>query len=401
MPASNHQHWLTATASTERSLELLQHQYAGYCHALVPFLPDAKKKPVTLYDFLATNPDTSKFIQLVDQSPQIKHLLQNADFSSTVWAPTDTALQPLCNEMSQEDILPWLQAHISPSFLPIRFLLTAPTADTLFHPVHLNGAQRIALRPSLTSLRVNSHAAVVEPDHLVANGLVHIINQALLPQPATHSLIAALPPHGFDLFQTAVQQSTAIQAILQDDSRRGGVVFIPTNEAFRKLPEDVRAFLFSDEGAASLQALLRYHIVPNQSLYSNRLYDLDPAPEQFVQTPETTPDHTIPTPETQADRQWRVLKGVRPFSLPTCLEGLPVSVAVTRYGGLISMQVNETANVTVQDGLANDGVCHIVDAVLFPPPQKVGDTNTDEEGEARPVLSVEEVMSRLSQLDLA
>ncbi|PWY94808.1 FAS1 domain-containing protein [Aspergillus sclerotioniger CBS 115572] len=401
MAIPDHQHWLAATASTESSLELLQHQYAGYCHALAPFLADATKKPVTLYEFLATRPDTSLFFQLVDQSHQIKHLLQDSAFSSTVWAPSNTALQPLCNEMSQEDILSWLQAHISPSFLPICFLLTAPTAETLFRPVHLNGAQRVMLRPSLMGLRVNSHATVIGPDHLVANGLVHIIDRVLLPRPAIHSLIDALPSRDFDLFQTAVQQSETIQAILQDQSRRGGIVFIPTNQAFRRLPEDIQTFLFSDDGAASLQALLRYHTVPNQSLYSNHFYDLNPAPEHFVQMPETTPDHTIPTPDTQADRQWQVLKGVRRFSLPTCLEGLPVYVTVTRYGGLISMKVNQTANVTVQDGLASDGVCHIVDSLLFPPQQNEKDASTEEEGKPRPVLSVEDAMARLGQLNLS
>ncbi|KAJ5167109.1 FAS1 domain-containing protein [Penicillium canariense] len=389
---SDHKHWLLATASTEDRLEHLQHQYTGYCHALVPFLADAKKNPVTLYDFLSTKPTTSKFIQLIDQCPQIKELLQNSNFSSTVWAPSDTAFQKLGKKLPEENVLTFLQAHISPRFLPIYFLLTAPTMDLLLLPGQLNGAQRVTVRPSLTGLGVNSNATVIAPDNLTTNGLVHIIDQVLLPRPAIYSLIAVLPPHDFDLFQTAVQQSKAAQAILHDQSRRGGVVFIPTNQAFRKLPEDVQTFLFSDQGATSLQALLLYHIVINRTLYSNRFYDIDSPPEHFIQTPEATPDHTIPTPETQADSMWRVLKGTRRFSLSTCLAAQPLVVTVTRHGGLISMRVNEIANIIVQDGLSSDGVCHIVDSVLFPPPQNEGDTNNER------ALSVEDVISRLVQL---
>ena len=388
MAASELKQWIAAAAPTESSLEQLQHQYAGYCHALMPTLTDTKKIPVNLYDFLATKPNTSEFIRLVDQVPQIKHLLQNKDYSSTVWVPSNTVLQQLSNEVSDEDVLALLQRHISPSFLPIYFLLTAPTIDTLFYPDRLNGAQRITVRPSLNGLRVNSHATVIEQDHLVANGLVHVIDQVLPPRPTIAALLAALPSSEFDLFQSAVKQSGAIQNILQIESRRGGTVFIPTNEAFRKLPEDVLTYLFSDEGAASLQTLLRYHVIANQSLYSNRLYDQDSASEQFIQTPEATPDHTIPTPENQADRLWRVLKGIRRFPLPTSLDGRHLTVAVTRCGGLIAMKVNGSANVTVQDGLASDGVCHVVDSVLFPPLQ-------DEDAEGQPVLSVEDVKSRL------
>ncbi|RAK94516.1 FAS1 domain-containing protein [Aspergillus costaricaensis CBS 115574] len=388
MAASELKQWIATAAPTESSLEQLQHQYAGYCHALMPHLTDAKKAPVTLYDFLAAKPNTSEFIRLVDQVPQIKHLLQNKDYSSTAWVPSNTALQQLSNELSEEDVLALLQRHISPSFLPIYFLLTAPTVDTIFNPDRLNGAQRITVRPSLNGLRVNSHAAVIEQDHLVANGLVHLIDQVLPPRPTIAAFLAALPSSDFDLFQSAVKQSGAMQNILRDESRRGGTIFIPTNEAFRKLPDEVQTYLFSDEGAASLQTLLRHHVIANQSLYSNRFYDQDSAPEHFIQTPEATPDHTIPTPENQADRLWRILKGVRRFSLPTCLDGQHLTVAVTRCGGLISMKVNGSANVTVQDGLASDGVCHVVDSVLFPPLE-------DEDAEAQPVLSVEDVKSRL------
>ncbi|KAJ5987611.1 FAS1 domain-containing protein [Penicillium sp. IBT 35674x] len=210
---------------------------------------------LTIYGFLSTRPNTSKFIQLIDQCPQIKGLLQNTTFSSTVWAPSDTALQDLGNKLPEEDVLTLLQAHISPTFLPIYFLLIAPTVDVLLIPGQLNGAQRVTVRPSMKGLGVNYNATVIEPDNLTTNGLIHVIDQVLLSRPATYSLIATLPPPDLNLFQTAVQKSQAVQAILHDQSRRGGVVFIPTNRAFRKLPEDAQKFLFSDEGATLLQAL--------------------------------------------------------------------------------------------------------------------------------------------------
>lgn len=49
-------------------------------------------------------------------------------------------------------------------------------------------------------------------------------------------------------------------------------MFAPSNFAFQKLPTKVTAFLFSSYGTEYLKALLRYHIVPNQTLYSDAYY---------------------------------------------------------------------------------------------------------------------------------
>lgn len=53
----------------------------------------------------------------------------------------------------------------------------------------------------------------------------------------------------------------------------GQTFFAPTNWAFRKLGPRINAFLFSKAGEKYLKAVLAYHVVSNQTLYSDAFYD--------------------------------------------------------------------------------------------------------------------------------
>ena len=52
----------------------------------------------------------------------------------------------------------------------------------------------------------------------------------------------------------------------------GGTVFAPSNFAFQKLGPKINGFLFSKYGQKYLKALLEYHVVANQTLYSDAYY---------------------------------------------------------------------------------------------------------------------------------
>ena len=79
------------------------------------------------------------------------------------------------------------------------------------------------------------------------------------------------------------------------------------------------------------------------------------------------------------------------MDLPTLLKDRSLSIDVARYGRLISMKINGFGRVAVQDGIAKDGVIHVVSNVLIPPKQ-IGGVEQEYEGED---LTVEELMERL------
>lgn len=49
------------------------------------------------------------------------------------------------------------------------------------------------------------------------------------------------------------------------------------------------------------------------------------------------------------------------------MQGKSLAVDVARYGRLIEIKVNAFARVSIQDGIAADGVIQVVSDVLIPP----------------------------------
>ena len=81
-------------------------------------------------------------------------------------------------------------------------------------------------------------------------------------------------------------------------------------------------------------------------------------------------------------------KGRFHVNLPTLLDDKSLSIDIARWGGFITMQINGFNNVAVQDGLARDGVIHVLNSVLIPPKTPRGPGYMGEE------MSVEEFKGR-------
>ena len=77
--------------------------------------------------------------------------------------------------------------------------------------------------------------------------------------------------------------------------------------------------------------------------------------------------------------------------LPTLLKDKSLSIDVGRYGRLISIKINGFSTVTIEDGIASDGVIHVVSNVLIPP-KSIGGMKQEWHGEE---MSEEELKERL------
>jgi len=129
----------------------------------------------------------------------------------------------------------------------------------------------------------------------------------------------------------------------------GSTVFAPSNAAFDRLGPGANAFLFNtDKGLKFLKAILKYHIVANATLYSDAYYE-DKGDEG-----KTT---GFPNGHAHVD-------------LPTLLNEASVAVDIARWYGIIRMRINKFVPVVVQDGVAKNGVIHVVGRVLLPPHKK-------------------------------
>jgi uncharacterized surface protein with fasciclin (FAS1) repeats len=155
---------------------------------------------------------------------------------------------------------------------------------------------------------------------LASNGVVHVIDAVLVPQtnpqPETVvDIIVNSPVH-------TVLEQAVVAAELADDLSGDGpfTVFAPTDNAFAALPAGTLDALLADPTGALAQVLL-YHVVSGQALASS-----------------LNNGQTIAT-----------------------LQGQNVTVSIT--GG--NVFIND-AQVIMADIMADNGVVHVIDAVLTP-----------------------------------
>lgn len=205
---------------------------------------------------------------------------------------------------------------------------------------------------------INETSEVVSADLAADNGIVHVINQVILPPTIAQALGVAAPeettttvpeettttteapaeptiaeivvelasgdPAEFTTLLAAVQAADPAVLEALSDPAQELTVFAPTDEAFAAIPEDVLAGILADQEL--LTNILLYHVAPGVFLA-----------EDVVAA--------APIPE-----------------LPTLLEGSTLSVEVVDG----SVVINESATVIQADVLASNGVIHVIDAVLQP-----------------------------------
>jgi uncharacterized surface protein with fasciclin (FAS1) repeats len=176
-------------------------------------------------------------------------------------------------------------------------------------------------------------------------------------------------PDAFSTLLLAYEKTDFVDKVVHKMNTVGGTVFAPSNSAFRKLGPRANAFLFnSPRGLKILEALLKYQVAPNVTLYSDTVYrrsDEDHQDEQTAGMP----------------------KDVEHFELDTLLEGKKVCVDVRKWRGIIvGMSVNRFVKVSVQDAVAKNAVVHVVERVPLPPHKhkKPGDGEGEDDEEISP-----------------
>lgn len=79
-------------------------------------------------------------------------------------------------------------------------------------------------------------------------------------------------PGEFSTLELGLTKTGLLSGLNDTSTHLGGTVFAPSNFAFQKLGPKITGFLFSKYGQKYLKALLEYHIVANQTLYSDAYY---------------------------------------------------------------------------------------------------------------------------------
>ncbi|KAL0937367.1 fasciclin domain family protein [Colletotrichum truncatum] len=273
-----------------------------------------------------------RFAGLVDGHEKLRKLLSGSD-GLTVLVPTDEAFAKLDGmERSDEELMEEiLEYHVLSAEYTLDKLRGVQTASSVLEESDMGRRQRVRVEGSSSGITLNFYSRVLDGESKkAANGIVHFVDNVLVPPPRHDKLIEALPEQ-LGTFSRAMK-TTGVSEELH--ARAHGItLFTPSNEAWEALGAEVNTFLFSDEGLEYLRALARYHVL-DEVVYSDiRLSDAG--------------DEEIPsTPQFQ-----------------TLLDDAVISVGINREKPV--MVVNGK-NVSVRDMPARDGIVHVLDEILIP-----------------------------------
>ncbi|KAI0544712.1 FAS1 domain-containing protein [Xylaria curta] len=349
----------------------------------------------TLYQAISESNYTKKFVALVNDFPDIVELLNSTSSNVTVFVPVDSAFDKIPEhgqKPPKEFVEKILQYHILPGFYPARIVVDSHTLPTaLKSPALADRPQRLRISVSFFRLKINFYSHAFKLDYFAKNGIAHAVDSILVPPPPARRLISLFPTK-FSTLELAAEKT----GLLPHHERRhhdkdgkeaphhqghnltGLTIFAPTNFAFRKLGPAANAFLFNTEkGLGYLRALLKYHIVVNETMYSDAYYGVKGGVE----------DINFAVDGSQ--------RGRFHIDLPTLLDDKSLSIDIVRWRRFINIRINGYQNVAIPDGTCLDGVVHVVNSVLIPPREPKGETEEDgfedEDGE----IAVDELVERL------
>mmetsp|Transcript_12504 Transcript_12504/g.14025 ORF Transcript_12504/g.14025 Transcript_12504/m.14025 type:complete len:750 (-) Transcript_12504:62-2311(-) len=268
----------------------------------------------------------------------------------TVFAPTDDAFEALPNGLVdcllQEQNVPVLSNillyHVAAGETLSTELATGMEIPTLL----AQQAVTVDLRNNNDGVQIND-ATVVGADVLASNGVIHVINQVLVPPSvdvgaflqtcdtaaASSSSLPDIPTTAINagMFTTLVAALSATDIVDALSAPNGPyTVFAPTDDAFTALPNGLVSCLLEEQNLPILSDILFYHVASGQVL-STEL----------------------------SNRQ----------QLSTLLEGAKVTVDLNNNNG--GVKINGS-NVITANVLASNGVIHSIDQVLVPPRIDVG-----------------------------
>lgn len=235
----------------------------------------------------------------------------------TVFAPTDEAfaklpagtVETLLKPENKDKLVAILTYHVVPGEVEAKDVVKLSGATTV------NG-QQADIRVEDGKVFVDQ-AQVVTTDIQCTNGVIHVIDQVILP--ASDDIATTAEKAGaFKTLLAAAQAAGLVPALTGDGPL---TVFAPTDEAFAKLPAGTVDSLLLPENKEKLATILKYHVV------SGRVYSSEAVASKDLKT----------------------------------LTGGSVHVAVK--GG--EAMVND-AKLLKTDLDASNGVIHVIDSVLLP-----------------------------------
>jgi len=281
----------------------------GVIHAI-----DAVLLPPTVVDIAAKNENFETLVAAV-VGADLAETLSAADGTFTVFAPTDDAFAALGMDLPS-DLAPILLYHVLGNAV-----YSDQIESSIINSLNADNPE-IVVEASEAGVYLNSSAKVVATDIVGTNGVIHVIDQVILPIDNGSILDAAMGLDDFSSLVAALAKADLASTFMMEGAF---TVFAPTNDAFAAFLTDLGVSL-DDLSKEDLTPILTYHAIGAKALSSS-------LQTGYIET------------------------------LYSALEGYPVSMFVEVDGGVT---LNGSISVTSADIEVSNGVIHVIDGVLTP-----------------------------------
>lgn len=212
---------------------------------------------MTIAQYAVSDKNFSILVDALSRAELVEAL--NGEGNFTVFAPTNAAFSALLNtlgfssvnEIPLETLKSVLLYHVLGEEKKSS-MLSAGYYNTI--SPSFNGF--MSLKVGLSGgVKINNSASVTIADVDVKNGVIHVINEVLLPPTVVDLAI------GNENFSILVQ--AVVKAGLAETLKGSGpfTIFAPTNEAFQKLFTAIGVSGISELTAEQLTPILTYHVV--------------------------------------------------------------------------------------------------------------------------------------------
>jgi uncharacterized surface protein with fasciclin (FAS1) repeats len=243
----------------------------------------------------------------------------------TVFAPNNTAFTTAkitsLDGLTKEALTPILTSHV------VSGKVLASEVKSGAVPT-LNTSNGIYLSKNADGVFINGTIKVIQTDVSTSNGVIHIIDNVIIPAKESLVTIAAGNKDFSELVSLVLKADPAVAKALTDASTTGFTVFAPTNAAFTELYKTTpKATLLDPKNVKLLTDVLLYHVVPG------RVFSTD--------LPNVSGE--VGTANTAAKLTFDLAGGAK-----------------------VKGKSSGNSNITAANILATNGVIHVIDKVLLP-----------------------------------
>ena len=239
---------------------------------------DDSNEPLNIVDIALNSPNLSTLVAALQKADLVDAVKANS--IKTVFAPTNDAFQALLDSnenWSSLDDIPMatlktvllyhvidgkvMSTDLSNTYVPT--LATGPNNEPISLQVETTGA-----------VEFNGDSKPLQVDIPASNGVIHLIDRVMLPP---NVVTLALNNSGFSMLVKALTDSRHTTDFISTLSSDGPfTIFAPTDAAFQALLDSNTNWnTIGDIPIATLDAVLKYHVINNANVQADQLSDGD------------------------------------------------------------------------------------------------------------------------------